>query len=43
MPERAPELGMIIYRGVDSVVWASLIAEIPELKPRGEKGYKRLY
>ena len=43
MPERAHELGHIIYRGVDSVLWAYLSSEVPEIIPRGLPGYKRIY
>jgi hypothetical protein len=43
MPERAQEIGLIVYRGVDSVTWSFLAAEIPEMVPRGLHGYKRIY
>ena len=43
MPERTHEIGLIVYRGVDSVLWTSLVADIPELIPRGLRGYKKIY
>lgn len=43
MPERAQEIGLIVYRGVDSVMWAFLVSEIPEMIPRGLEGYKKIY
>lgn len=43
MPERAQEIGLIVYRGVDSVMWAFLAKEIPEMIPRGVKGFRRSY
>ena len=43
MPERSHEIGMMIYRGTDSVIWNSLIQEIPEIIPRGLPGYRKIY
>lgn len=43
MPERAQEIGLVIYRGVDSVLWALLVAEIPEIVPRGLRGHKKTH
>ena len=43
MPERAQELGLIIFRGTDSVLWAYLCNEVPEMIPRGLQGFKRIY
>lgn len=43
MPERAQEIGLIIYRGIDTVTWSFLASEIPEMIPRGIAGYKKIY
>ena len=43
MPDRAQELGLILYRGCDSAVYASLVDEIPEIAPRGTPGWRREY
>lgn len=43
MPERAQEIGLIVYRGVDSITWTFLSSEIPEMIPRGLPGYKKIY
>ena len=43
MPERSQEMGMMIYRGVDSVEWSRLVLEIPEVTPRGLSGYRKIY
>eukprot|EP01041_Mallomonas_annulata_P011269 gene11269-23576_t len=43
MPERAQEIGLMMYRGVDSQLWAFLSEEIPEMIPRGLPGWKRIY
>lgn len=40
---RAQELGLMLYRSVDSVTWASLAEEMPEIIPRGECGFRRAY
>jgi tellurite resistance protein TehA-like permease/glutaredoxin len=42
-PARAQELGLMLYRSVDSVTWASLAEEMPEIIPRGECGFRRAY
>lgn len=42
-PSRAQEIGLIVYRTVDSVTWASLAEEIPEMIPRGNCGFRRAY
>jgi hypothetical protein len=39
MPERAHEIGILLYRGLDSVQFAYLTDAIPELIPRGATGY----
>ena len=43
MPERSHEIGMMIYRGVDSVEWSRLVLEIPEMIPRGLSGYRKIF
>lgn len=42
-PMRAQEIGLILYPRIDSVTWAFLSREIPEIIPRGLSGYKRYY
>lgn len=41
-PARAQEIGMIIYRGTDSVTWSYLAKHIPEIIPRGVPGHRRM-
>ena len=41
MPEMAQEIGAIIYRGCDSVLYASLADEIPEMIPRNCRGFRK--
>ena len=43
VPDRAQEIGLIVYRGVDSALWSFLVEEIPELIPRGLSGWRKLY
>lgn len=43
MPERAHQIGAILYRNVDAVMWERLRDEVPEIVPRGESGYWRYY
>lgn len=40
-PERAQQLGAMVALGVDSVRWALLTAELPEIIPRGAAGWTR--
>ena len=43
-PERVAEIGLIIYRGCDSAVYAALADEMPEIRPRGDPmGYRRKF
>jgi iron-sulfur cluster repair protein YtfE (RIC family) len=42
-PARAQEIGLITYRGVDSVTWCQVSEAIPEMIPRGVAGHKRFY
>lgn len=43
MPERAQQIGRIVYRNVDAVMWERLRVEIPELIPRGLPNWRRYY
>lgn len=43
MPERAQQIGAIVYRNVDAVMWERLKEEVPEMIPRGESGWWRYY
>ena len=43
MPERAQQIGAIVYRNVDAVMWERLRTELPEIIPRGSPGWKRYY
>lgn len=43
MPDRAQEIGLIVYRGVDSVLWTFIAEEIPEMIPRGLAGFRRCF
>eukprot|EP00523_Entomoneis_sp_CCMP467_P011515 CAMPEP_0168717948 /NCGR_PEP_ID=MMETSP0724-20121128/261_1 /TAXON_ID=265536 /ORGANISM="Amphiprora sp., Strain CCMP467" /LENGTH=1003 /DNA_ID=CAMNT_0008764437 /DNA_START=689 /DNA_END=3700 /DNA_ORIENTATION=+ len=41
MPERAQQLGAIVYRNVDAVMWKRMDVEIPEMIPRGESNWRK--
>jgi hypothetical protein len=43
LPERAHQIGRIVYRNVDAVTWERLRVEIPEMIPRGVPNYRRYY
>mmetsp|Transcript_24281 Transcript_24281/g.32351 ORF Transcript_24281/g.32351 Transcript_24281/m.32351 type:complete len:987 (+) Transcript_24281:202-3162(+) len=43
MPERAQQIGAIVYRNVDAVMWERLRVEIPEIIPRGAYNWRRYY
>lgn len=43
VPERAQEIGLIVYRNVDRATWLALTQELPEIIPRGLAGHQRLY
>ncbi|KAL7580306.1 hypothetical protein ACA910_004342 [Epithemia clementina (nom. ined.)] len=43
MPERAQQIGAIIYRNVDAVMWERLRVEVPAIIPRGAPGHMRYY
>jgi hemerythrin-like domain-containing protein len=42
-PDRAQEIGLICYRTLNSVDWEFLAQEIPEIIPRGVRGWVRQY
>eukprot|EP00961_Rhodomonas_salina_P268276 3625638-Rhodomonas_salina.1 len=42
MPERAQQIGAIVYRNVDSVKWEMMRIEVPEMIPRGAYNWRRL-
>lgn len=41
MPERAQQIGAIVYRNTDAVIWERLQADVPEIIPRGVKNWRR--
>ena len=43
MPERAQQVGAIVYRNVDAVMWERLRVELPEMIPRGERNWRRYW
>lgn len=43
MPERAQQVGSIVYRNVDAVMWERLRIEMPEIIPRGAPNWQRYY
>lgn len=43
LPERSQQIGAIIYRNVDAVMWERIRVEIPEIVPRGEYNWRRYY
>ena len=43
MPERAQQIGAIVYRNVDAVMWERLRGEVPEIVPRGAAGWQQYY
>mmetsp|Transcript_29931 Transcript_29931/g.43957 ORF Transcript_29931/g.43957 Transcript_29931/m.43957 type:complete len:483 (-) Transcript_29931:70-1518(-) len=43
LPERAQQIGAIVYRNVDAVMWERIRVEIPEIIPRGEYNWRRYY
>lgn len=42
-PSRAQEIGLILYRSLDSCTYTSLAEEMPEIIPRGDHCHSRLY
>lgn len=43
IPERSQQVGAIVYRNVDAVMWERLRIEIREMIPRGAAGWVRNY
>lgn len=43
MPERAQQLGLMVYRVVDDVTWIEVASDLPEVIPRGLPGHRRYY
>lgn len=43
MPERAQQLGLMVYRVVDDVTWVEVARDLPEIIPRGLPGYRRYF
>lgn len=43
MPERAQQLGLMVYRVVDDVTWVEVARDLPEVVPRGLPGHHRYY
>eukprot|EP00041_Stephanoeca_diplocostata_P019409 m.418837 g.418837 ORF g.418837 m.418837 type:complete len:1030 (-) comp21294_c1_seq7:310-3399(-) len=42
-PERAQQVGTIVYKNCDAVMWEVLAQDIPEIIPRGVPGWRRYY
>lgn len=43
MPERSQQIGAMVYRNVDAVMWERLRVEVPEMIPRGAYNWRRYY
>jgi tellurite resistance protein TehA-like permease/glutaredoxin len=43
MPERGQQIGAMVYRNVDAVMWERLRVEVPEMIPRGAYNWRRYY
>ncbi|CAM9257536.1 unnamed protein product, partial [Sphacelaria rigidula] len=43
MPERAQQLGLMVYRVVDDITWVEVARDVPEIIPRGLPGHSRYY
>ena len=43
LPERAQQIGAILYRRVDAVMWERLRVDVPAIVPRGAYSWKRYY
>ncbi|GAX15836.1 hypothetical protein FisN_2Lh445 [Fistulifera solaris] len=43
LQERAQQIGAILYRHTDAVMWERLTREVPEIIPRGVPGWRRYY
>jgi hypothetical protein len=42
-PNKAQELGLALYKGLDDTTWAFLTEKIPQLIPKGLHGYKKIW
>jgi hypothetical protein len=42
-PSLAQQIGLQLYRGLDTIEWLLIAQEIPECIPRGLPGWKRIY
>jgi len=43
MPEKTQQIGAIVYRNVDAVMWERIRVDVPEMIPRGEFNWWRYY
>jgi len=43
LPERAQTIGQMVFQGVDELTWDRLVADVPEIIPRGVVGYERYF
>ena len=43
MPYRCQQIGLIVHRGCNDVLWADIAQQLPELIPRGLNGWRRQY
>jgi len=43
IPQSAPLIGMMVYNGVDEVMWDRLVADVPEFIPRGVELYTKYF
>lgn len=43
MPESAQHVGLMVSLGVSPVMWYQLSKEIPDIVPRGAKGWNRFF
>lgn len=43
MPERSQQIGAIVYRNVDAIMWERLRIEIPEMVPRAACNWRRYW
>ena len=41
LPERTQQIGAIVYRNVDAIMWECLQADLREMIPRGLEGWRR--
>jgi hypothetical protein len=41
MPERAQQIGAMVYRKVDAILWERLRCDVPAIIPRGVPHWKR--